>query len=80
MKLWLINLKALLLKSMGKNLEAIEDYKKLIKLDANDMEAYNNIGLVYFGISNITKACHYWKIASDAAYPDSRKYHTLYCK
>ena len=43
--------------------DAIRDFKRVVELDPNDAEAYNNIGLAYFKLKHYTQAIRYYSEA-----------------
>ena len=44
------------LSALGKNLDAIEMYKRAIRLNASDARTYNNLGLAYFSLGQYGNA------------------------
>ena len=54
---------AYILSDIGRNKEAIDNYKKCIEIEASDSWAYNNIGVCYMDIGNKQKAYECWRKA-----------------
>lgn len=64
-------------KKKGEILEAIGLYKKHLKLNPNDSDAYNNLGLLYYGEEEYEKALENYKKAIEIDPNDGVVYYNM---
>lgn len=65
---------------LGDKQEAVKDYNKAIELNPNDVDAYNNRGILKYEIGNQSGACEDWSKAGELG--EMRAYELIkeYCK